>query len=236
MKTSYKHLYVYTLNLPAMELKNIPEIFKVEPCGKNIEIHSGLAEKEDARNLLKILEHHPINSVSYIEMFFENIDLPKGFLKKKKLDKRKIPKKVLEEQKESIEEFDEKMLYSKLKKPLHLEENRELLSKILSLPRVKPERFATLCGLLKDKNSGESYYDENIKDYFPFHPEPYCFVSKGDITFSMFFHRSVLRTNKYFTNITVSAHYNPEKGDFLDKSVDLVQKSMNFLLSEKKKI
>lgn len=233
MKTRYKHMCIYTVNLPSVEKENVPEIFEISTCGINIEIHSDLAEKGDAKNLLKILEDKTINAVTYAELFFENIELPEGFLRKKKLNKRRLPKNFLEEEKEFLEEFEGKRSYSKLRKPLHLEKNKRILSKILHLPRVKPQRFAALCELLKNESSSTAYYNEDIKNYFPFHPEPYSFVSDKDVIFSMIYHRSILVTNEFFTNITISASYDPKKGDFLDKSVDLVQKSMNFLLNDK---
>jgi len=71
-----------------------------------------------------------------------------------------------------------------------------------------------------------------VLDYFPYHSEPYSFKLEDKISFSMLFRRQILMNNKFWTNVLISASYNPKEGGFLEEAVNLVHDSMMFLLGK----
>lgn len=217
MKSKIQYDFRYSIATPHVDLESIPNIFYVEKRKSCLEVYSSIAEKYEVVALLKTLKP---NFVSYTEMLSQNVELPDGFLKKPKLEK------------DTPEDFGEKLLYSKLENPLHLEKDKALLANVIHLPKINPQKFKELCDILKDENSKESYYNDNLKNHFPYHPGPYAFQLKDDVFFSMQFRRNILRTNKFYTNVIISASYDPRKGDFLDRAFSLVHDSMGFLLGK----
>jgi len=155
MKSKMQYDFKYRIELPHSDIDNLPSIFGLEKHNDQFEIYSSIANKEEVSSLIKDLEN--IDSVTYTEMFVENISIPKGFLKKTELDDEKLAKELIEELEEKL------LLYSKLEKPLHLEEDNQKLAKVLQLPKISPQKFKELCDTLKTENSEESYYRDGLR-------------------------------------------------------------------------